>query len=533
MSMRPYQVEAVQAVYDAWSEGQTAVGISLPTGTGKTHIMVAIAAEEVAAGKRVMILLHRDQLVEQTYARLKASLNPRISIGIVKGSRNEVGAKILVSSVHSLRSATRRGTLPPIDCCIVDEAHVSVSPTYKAVFEHIRPRARLVGFSATWVRSDDTGLGDVWDDIVYRRDIKWAVKNGFLVRPTALQVGGGIDVSGATVSRATGDYVDAQLETLVMLDDVRDTVVKAAAQHRGKAGVLFAPTIASAEYFREGLLAAGITAEGIYASTSAGQRRLNFAGHIRGDVEILTTCTALAEGWDAPHCSIGYLCRPTKHEGLFTQLVGRLLRPWPGKSRALLLDFVGATDNVKLVNAVDLSVTRENSAGEIEDYIPVEIEEREKPNRMVKRIRSTHEVDLLDGTVAHWLQGPNGVPFVPCGNTVIFIVEGADGWMVGQTMPGATAYAPAADRLATGLSQSDALSVASDHAEEHGGVASRKAAWRNGAPSDKQLSMAGSLGLPIEGASRGSLSDDISVRLAQPLLNVYAQWSRNQLELTA
>src|SRR5687767_14894816 len=102
------------------TSGMRCLGISLPTGTGKTHIMTELGkrgADNVApfAGTgRVLYLLHRDTLIEQTAAKLRQYVTPGTSVGILKAERNETGAKIIVASIHSLRSAGRRAKLPPI-----------------------------------------------------------------------------------------------------------------------------------------------------------------------------------------------------------------------------------------------------------------------------------------------------------------------------------------------------------------------------------------------------------------------------------
>lgn len=541
--LRPYQQDAVDDVRKDFADGLRCVGVSLPTGTGKTHIMARFGADAADDGEpgRVMYLLHRDTLVEQTAAKLRQTVSPGTSIGVLKAERNETGAQIIIASVHSLRNETRRSKLPPIKLCIVDEAHVSVSPTYRAVFEQIgagKPGgARMVGFSATWTRSDETGLGDVWQKISYSRTIKWAVKNGFLVQPRAIQVGAGVDLAEVRVSRSTGDYRDDDLGKAVMLEELRDSVVEGFRKHdTGAPSVLFAPTVDAAEYFGEALRSAGVPTKGLYGTTSAAERRVRFADHREGRTRVLTTCTALAEGWDCPPAGLGMLVRPTKHEGLFVQIFGRFLRPWPGKSHALLLDFVRATDDVKLRNAVDLAgtVTRDTTDG-LEELVD-EDDEPSEPitrERLVRQRKSSYEVELFAGTSVQWLMGPSAIPFVPCGKGLVFIVEGASGWHVAHTSGSWTPSGRPEGRFVYSelVTSEDALELASEYAEEYGGyVAARGASWRARTPSDGQLSYAQAIGI-VDAANmtRGALSDTLSVHAASGVLNYFAHWSRSQL----
>lgn len=554
MSLRDYQIEALDALEKDLAAELDCLGISLPTGTGKTHIMTELGkrgADNVCpydGDGRVLYLLHRDTLVEQTVAKLRQYVSPGTSVGILKASLNQTGAKIIVASVHSLRSERRRKQLPPIKLVIVDEAHVSVSPTYRAVFAQLgvgKPGGpKMIGFSATWTRSDETGLGDVWEKISYSKSIKWAVKAGHLVPPRAIQIGAAVDIvdealvrDGVKISRSTGDYSDKDLGRSVMLEELAESVVAAFLKHdNGTPAVLFAPTVEAAEFFGEALRAAGVPTEGLYGETPPAVRRLRFARHREGTTRVLTTCTALAEGWDCPPAGLGLLVRPTKHEGLFVQIFGRFLRPWPGKTHALLLDFVGATDNVKLRNAVDLggTVVRDTGGEDLEELLdedePTEPVVRE---RLVRQRKSSYEVEIFAGTSVHWLMGPSGIPFVPVGDGIVFIVEGAKGWHVAHTdgtwKPSGH---PNGDFVHSGLvTQDDALELASEYAEEHGQyIAQRSASWRSGAPSDAQKNYARVLGIAdADNMTRGVLSDEISVRKAAPFLNYFAHWSRSQL----
>lgn len=540
--LRDYQVDALDALRKGWADGLRRIGISLPTGVGKTHIMAHLAAEEArdtGDNRRILFLLHRDELVHQTVAKLQATVDPGTSIGVLKAERNELGARIIVASVHSLRSERRRAQLPPVKLCIVDEAHVSVSPTYHDVFRALRAMeddgARLAGFSATWTRSDDRGLGDVWEEIVFARTIKWAIKEGHLVEPRAIQVGAGVDLADVRTDKAKGDYRESDLGRAVMLEELRDTVVAGALRHEPRRpSVLFAPTVESAEFFGEGLREAGFKVEAIFGTVSGTKRRPIFDRHRSGETNVLITCTALAEGWDAPYASRLLLVRPTKHEGLFVQIVGRFIRPFPGKPDALLLDYVGATNDVKLRNAIDLSKSVFTDLdGELQELI--EEEEETEPvtrERIIRQKKSSYEVDIFAGTSVQWLMGPSNIPFVPCGDEgIVFIVQGADGWHVGVANGWEANGRPRGKFVHDGLNETDALAAASDYVENAGLVLARKSArWRQEEPTEKQKAYAKTLGIiGADNMSKGALSDEMSVAQATGVLMYFARWSKAQV----
>lgn len=540
-TLRPYQVEALGRINSAWERGVRRPGVSLPTGVGKTRIMAALGRQEAAVpgAGHVLFPVHRDTLVDQTVATLRAILDRGTSIGVIKASRNEVGARVIVASVQSLRTPARRAMLPPIRCCVVDEAHVSVSQTYLDLFHHIGAMdgtgARMAGFTATWSRSDALGLGDVWDEVVYHKSIRWAVREGYLVPPRGVRIGDGADASDVRISRATGDYAEADLERVVMLESIRDAVTRGVLRHgAGRPGVLFAPTVASARYFADGLAEAGVACAEYFGSTNRTERARADRGIRDGSVQMLITCTAIAVGYDNPQLELGVLVRPTRHEGMFVQMVGRLLRPWPGKREALLLDCVGSTTDVALRNAVDLSTSHEQTDGSEHeaDSDDIDDDEAEETGGRDRRARMRHqdrEVELFAGTQVQWLTGPGGLPFVPCGDTLVFIAQGSDGWYVGQAGGRLVDGRPAGHWVAQGLSQEDALVLASDHAESEGEHLSRRSAgWRLGWPSEKQAEVARRYGIDTDGMRRGQVSDALSQVFAGRVLAPFAQWSQQQ-----
>lgn len=473
ISLWPHQAEALAALNAFYGRGGQSGGVSLPTGTGKTRVMTAQALQEArddSDPRRVAIIVDRDILVEQTEKTLRKFLGG-ISIGVVKAGRNELGARVLVISIHTMRSAKRLAQLPPLKLAIVDEAHMSVSPTYKKLFARIGANqpggARLAGYTATWTRSDGTGLGDVWQEIVFKRSIAWAINAGYLVKPRAIQLGEGVDLTDVRTMGKNGDYRDSDLGKAVMLEELRDTMVAGVLKHGGnRLGALFAPTVESAEYFGDGLRAAGIPTEGVYGELAGGERRNRHERHELGQTRMLTTCTALAVGWDFPPVSLGVLLRPIRFEGLFVQIVGRFLRTSPetGKTDALLLDCVRATDDVKLRNAIDLGKTVMRDTGPLEEVIPAEPVTRE---RIVVRRKGSYEVEIVSGATVPWLQGPSGIPFVMIGaQALVFLVEDVDGFHVAWHKGGSDAAgAPLGKFVASGLDRDTAMDTASEYAE--------------------------------------------------------------------
>lgn len=550
MQLRPYQAEAEEAVYAAYAAGLRRVGVQLFTSAGKTVIFSHMAKRYYERGQRVLIVVHRDTLVVQTIRKLQKVGIPDNAIGVVKGSRNEVGKPVIVASIHTLRNDNRLIQLIPPDLTVIDEAHVSVAPTYMKLYKHIDTipggQGHLVGFSATWMRSDSRGLGDIWEKVVYKRSIKWGAENGYLVKPDVIQLGGTLDMSNVRTA-ANGDWREGDLEEVVMIDDLRDTVVEG--YHKltpNHPAVLFAPTQVSARYFGDALRESGVPVAEIFANTKPAARRWAFHGFDTGAVKILATCTALAEGWDAPHCDTALLLRPTKHLGLFIQQAGRIMRLWPGKSVSWLLDFVGVTDDKTFRAAVDLSLSSESEEVEHTEceecgafgptrYIAsleatvchacaVKLGEAPAPapDRVAKKIDGIIRIDLFEQETARWLQTEFGVPFVSTRDHIYFIVPMNGGWYVGKS--GSKYKLEGGCWLAQGVTSAEAIEIGGEAAlQDDPTISHRKAAWRQGErpPTQEQLSYAARRGIPTEGLSKAALSDALNVDQANRTLSIY------------
>ncbi len=539
--LRGYQRDALEALEKDWAAGMTRLGVSLPTGTGKTHVMAELARSTALAVRgrpgAVLVLVHRDTLVDQTERRMREHVaggtRPAITVGVVKAERNVVGACIVVASVHTLRNAKRLAQLRLPELIIVDEAHVSMSDTYRRVFGWCS-NTRVAGFTATWTRSDSRRLGDFWEKISFRRSTSWAIREGFLVLPRAYEVGPDSPLGEATpdllagVRTRGGDYQDGDLGRAVSIREVRDNVVNGYRRMAaGRPAVLFAPTKLAAEYFGQALRDAGVPTAGIYDTTSRRDRATIFAAHRRGTAKVLTTCTALAEGWDAPWTSCALLVRPTKSQGRYIQEVGRVLRPWPGKSDALVLDFVGASGGMS-VN-IDAVLTRtppsqmDIPVGDDEEFEPSELEDGDVVDTTEDLTfvvqQGTRPVDLFAGTGAKWLTTTHGVPFVATRSMLYFLCEVDGAWNVGMCSRDSII---GGRWLLEGASSSDALYYASAVAvDDDAQIAASDASWRRGnaKPTQAQISYARSHGIPVSTEdTKSSLSDRFTVWRASATL---------------
>jgi superfamily II DNA or RNA helicase len=538
LKLREYQTEAIAAIRQAWSDGTRRPAVVLPTGAGKTVVFAHLAAQMRERGVRTLILAHRDELIEQAAGKVRA-VAPDLRVGIVKGARREIrGRDIVVASVQSLARAPRRAELAAagLRLVVVDECHHAVANTYMAVLRDLgcfdedpMAGAYAVGVTATLGRSDRVALGQVWQDVAYRRDIVTMIRQGYLVNAKGIRVKvDGLDFG--QVKRMHGDYADKALAEAMHASLAPAAIARAYVEHaKDRQGVLFAPGVAMAYEMAEALIAEGVSAVGVDGSTPTAERREILARHARGDVQVVCNAMVLTEGWDAPWCSAVVIARPTSSASLYVQMAGRGLRPHPGKHDALIIDVVGVTGRHRLASIADLSGAErvEKLDAELAQYEPDEeidllgLLDPERPARGgpvdpgTDGPLTSEVIDLFGSSRQTWLRTRRGVWFLPAGDDLVFIAPG--------DAPGRYAVARCPSKAAGGQYVHESRDLGLDMAMAWGeqvaadvaALTRKNATWRRGAPSSAQAALAAQLGAVLpETATKGEVSDAISIALA-------------------
>jgi superfamily II DNA or RNA helicase len=494
--------------------------------THNTVIFSHIARRAAEAGRgRVIVLVHRDELAQQARAKLRAVM-PGVPIGLVKAEHREVEAPVVVGSVQTLARAARRGELTGVGLVIVDECHHAAARSYVDILEHYGcfKDTPAVGFTATMVRGDERGLGDIWQEVVFKRGTEFGIREGFLVDVR----GKAVDVEGfdlTRIAKSRGDYQEGALGDALIASGAGQVMARAYKDLAAdRQGVLFAPTVAAAEAFADDFNAAGIRTEVITGATSLEDRELIYKRARHGDTQVLSNCMVLTEGFDMPQLSCAVIARPTQSPGLYVQMAGRVLRPHPGKMDALLLDVVGVSGRLKLASPMDLSETGVAPRDGESLAEAIEREEREHAGRpgAFTGTLSVRDVDLFSRSHSAWLRTAKGVWFVPTRQHTYFLwPDDADGqFKIGKC---GVYSAKGGEWLMRDLPLELAMSWAEQYAEEEDPmVSSRDASWRRKKqrPSPQQVDLAVRLRLPVtDTTTKNELSDAISVCYASKILD--------------
>jgi superfamily II DNA or RNA helicase len=543
LPMRDYQREAVEANESAWERGLRRPANVLPTGAGKTVVFAHQAKRyrDRHPGKRVLVLAHRKELVEQAAERLH-DVMPRERIGIVKATRNETLAPYVVASVQTLAQSGRRAQLFDVGLIVVDECHHAAARTYVDVLTHFGALetasktggayrgyaddpALALGVTATMIRGDEKALGEIWQDVVYSRSISDMIAKGWLVRPRGKRIRvADLDLRG--VRKLAGDYSGSQLGAALEDSLAPVAVAKAIAEHApDRPTLLFAPLVSTAELFRDALREAGFTAEVVSDRTPEGERGQIVKAFRRREIQIICNAMLFTEGTDLPLVSCIVVARPTLNPGLYVQMVGRGLRLDQGKDDCLVLDVVGASQKHRLISPTELFGT--DSVFDFEDEADeqaIELGEEEEGDGGAAEEPLwrdgplvAEDVDLFHGSDSVWLYTAAGVAFLAPGDRYIAIVPavgGAPGYDVvsmHQTRLGESRY------IAEGVqSVSYAMGWAEDDVTpRERAQTSRERSWRAARPSTVDLRRARSMGITHErGMSAGELRNRVMVAAA-------------------
>jgi DNA repair protein RadD len=364
--LRDYQLRAVEQVRARLRAGESRVLLVAPTGSGKTLLAASMIEGAAKLGRRVWFLAHRVELVAQASEKLDGFGVPhgvmmRAFRDASGSSRERPGEPVQVASVPTVARRAHVGPSP--DVVFVDEAHRSLAASYAGILE-AHPGATVIGLTATPWRSDGRGLGDLYQSLVVVADVRDLVRRGFLCDYTGFLYDDP-DLGGVKVRR--GDYDERQLGEVMGGASILGRMVERWREHAdGLATVVFAVSVEHSKRIVADFIAAGVAAEHLDGETPADLRRGILARLADGRTQVVSNVGVLVEGVDVPCIACVILACPTLSLSRYLQMVGRGMRPHPGKARLRIHDHAGCIARHGLPDLPrdwslesDVSVTRE------------------------------------------------------------------------------------------------------------------------------------------------------------------------------
>lgn len=335
VQLRPYQRERmVDPVRERLKDGVSRIVVQGPTGCGKRYIFNFMATEAARRGKRVVIVVHRHELLQQASRGLD---EVGAQHGLIAAGHTMTHDRIQVASVQTLVRRIERIAEP--DLLIFDECHHAAAGTWRKIID-AWPNAKMIGLTATPCRLDGQGLDDIFEDLVVGPSIRELIDGGHLAdyRVYAPPIGaGGIDTSG--IKTRAGDFAKDQLAEAVD----KPTITGDAVQHYlrlcpGRRAIVFCVSIDHSKHVVNSFRAAGVRAEHLDGNDTMQRRERVIAAFARGDIQILSAVDLFQEGLDIPGAEAAIILRPTQSLGMYLQMIGRVLRAAEGKQSAIILD---------------------------------------------------------------------------------------------------------------------------------------------------------------------------------------------------
>lgn len=377
MELRPYQQEALDAVFTQWKDGYSKTLLVLPTGCGKTIVFAKVTEECVRRGKRVLILAHRGELLEQAADKLYKATGLKSSVEKAESSCLDSWYRVTVGSVQTLMREKRLAMFDSdyFDVIIVDEAHHCISESYRRILDYFG-KADVLGVTATPDRGDMKNLGTVFESLAYEYTLPKAIKEGYLSPIKAITIPLKLDLTG--VSTQAGDFKASDIDTALdpYLYQIADEMKKYCENRKT---VVFLPLVKTSQKFRDILCVKGFKAAEVNGGSEDRTEILNDFDN--GKYNVLCNSMLLTEGWDCPSVDCIIVLRPTKVRGLYCQMVGRGTRLCEGKKDLLLLDFLWHTERHELCRPAHLICENEEVAEKMTENlamqsgIPLDIEE--------------------------------------------------------------------------------------------------------------------------------------------------------------
>jgi superfamily II DNA or RNA helicase len=336
MQLRPYQEKAIKEILESF-EKENSIMLQMPTGTGKTNVFADLVRrwiKEIAPNKRLLILVHRKELVDQIIERL---LQFGVSAGRIQaGHLPNLSLRVQVGMVQSLKSPNR---LPKnISLIIIDEAHHSPAVSYQNIINHYGEKVKLLGVTATPCRTNGEGFRDLFAKLILSEPIKSFIHKGYLssIKHLATSIP---DLSQVRFDNRTNDYNEKDLEIIVrnerIMADLIDSYFRYA---KDKKCIVFALNRAHSIDIVRRFTEKGVPANYIDSNTPKVQRDQIVTDFKAGIYKVLSNVNIFTEGFDCPDVEVVQLARPTKSLVLYLQQVGRVMRPFENKPFGLILD---------------------------------------------------------------------------------------------------------------------------------------------------------------------------------------------------
>ncbi len=321
IELREYQKELINNIRKSIINGNRSIVAVLGCGGGKSVIQAEIARSATAKGNRVLFLVHRKELCEQ-----------------ITDTFIRQGVDMQLCSVSMVQTVSRHlDNIPEPILIINDEAHHSTANTYRRIYDNF-PDAICLGFTATPIRLNHGGLGEVYQDLITSVSTRWLIDNHYLA-PYKYYSVKLADTSGLHIK--SGEYKADEVACLMQNKEIYgETVTQWERLAKGRKTIVYCASVEASKMTAMEFSSAGYTSYSLDGMTPENEREDVMRRFRNGEIRVLCNCDLFGEGLDVPDCECVVLLRPTQSLTLYIQQSMRSMRYMPDKT-AIIIDHVG------------------------------------------------------------------------------------------------------------------------------------------------------------------------------------------------
>lgn len=323
-----HQEKILEDIYKSRTEGVNTALIVIPTGTGKSQIVIEDLKQlaEDNKIKKVLIMVPSIPIKEDWEKRVEI-FNGKLDIKIKYYNTVFLEKNLLPKDYY--------------DYIVFDEAHHAQAANCKKTLQYFTPKY-LIGLTATPDRLDRRKLDEIFGQYETKLTLREAIEKGVISNIRCYRLISNIDLSEVRYNGK--DYNYADLEKTLVIDSRNELIVKTIKKYFApqkdfyKQGIVFCVNIQHCKKLEKMLNDAGIKAKAVYGSNK--ENDVIFESYKNKEIQFLLSCQVISEGWDCPQTEIVVMARPTLSKVLYLQQIGRGVRNYPGKECLFVIDVV-------------------------------------------------------------------------------------------------------------------------------------------------------------------------------------------------
>lgn len=334
ITLYPYQENVLNAIESDPSNSQL---ISMPTGTGKT---ITFLSAIKAKNKKCLILVHREELLSQTYEKALMLGFPIEEVSQITASNKPKANRLNIAMVQTLVRNLHRYNPNEIEMVVIDEAHHATAASYGRILDYFKVRSDnklLLGFTATPLRGDKDCLSSVFQSHSFKMTLSEATQLGYIVPVHGIRIE--IDKQLSDIENVGQDYDLSKLDKVMNCKEINELIADKLKHTRQTPALIFCTSVEHAKNIAKCLRDRGRKAISVSYKTSPRVLKTIYQWLAQKRIQFITNAVKLSEGFDHPPVQTVVIARPTRSPVLYKQMIGRGLRNSPNKHECFVMEF--------------------------------------------------------------------------------------------------------------------------------------------------------------------------------------------------